>query len=202
MDIPLNADVHCSDGRFGRSTYVVLNPTTEKVTHMVVKEQSGSQIERLVPVSWIKETTPELILLNCTLEETAALDPFNQTDFVQRNVPHFASDPRLTLIWPYVVPAKKIISEEYQTISPYELAVRRGTRVRATDGRIGHVDEFLVDPETGYITHLVLRKGLPWDKMQVTIPISQIDRIEANVVHLKLDRQSVEALPAIPVRRL
>ena len=201
MNIPLDADVHCSDGRYGRSTYIVLNPTTEQVTHVVVMSRKIPGSERTVPVSWIKETTPELILLNRPKDAVTRLERFNQTDFVQRDVPHYATDPKLTLLWPYRVPAKKVVSEEYQKIPPDELAVRRGARVQATDGRIGQVDEFLIDPESGYISHLVLREGLPWDKKHITVPISEIGRIEENTVHLKIDKQSVKVLPAIALRK-
>jgi hypothetical protein len=38
MDIPLNAEVHCTDGVCGRSTYVIVNPVNEQVTHVVVRE--------------------------------------------------------------------------------------------------------------------------------------------------------------------
>ena len=201
MNIPLDADVHCTDGRYGRSTYIVLNPTDEKITHVVVMSRKIPGSERIVPVSWIKETTPELILLNRPKNAVTSLEHFNQTDFVQREVPHYATDPKLTLLWPYRVPAKKVVSEEYKQIPPDELAVRRGARVQATDGRIGQVDEFLIDPESGYISHLVLREGLPWDKKHITVPISEIDRIEENTVHLKMDKRSVKVLPAIPLRQ-
>jgi hypothetical protein len=40
-----------------------------------------------------------------------------------------------------------------------------------------------------------------WGEKDVTIPVSEIDRIEETVIHLKLDKQSVKALPAIPIRR-
>ncbi|MDH3675411.1 MAG: PRC-barrel domain-containing protein, partial [Anaerolineae bacterium] len=192
MDIPLNVDVHCTDGRYGRSTYIILNPAIDKLTHVVVKTQKAPHTERVVPIKWVKETTPELILLNRTKEQVATADLFKQTDFDQRDVPHYATDPRLTLLWPYRVPAKKIISDEYQKIPPGELAVSRGARVRATDGRIGQVDEFLIDPESEYITHLVLREGLPWDKKHIAIPVSDIDRIVENTVHLKIDKQNVK----------
>jgi sporulation protein YlmC with PRC-barrel domain len=151
--------------------------------------------------TWIKETTPELILLSRTKDDVAAAKLFNQTDFVQRNVSHYPAEPELTLLWPYRVSAKKIIVDEHRQIPPGELAVRRRARVRATDGRIGRVDEFVVDAESGHITHLVLREGLPWDKRHIDIPVSEIERIEENVVHLKLDKKSVKALPFIKLRR-
>ncbi|MCP4347714.1 MAG: hypothetical protein GY795_19600, partial [Desulfobacterales bacterium] len=62
-----------------------------------------------------------------------------------------------------------------------DLAVRMGTQVRATDGRVGEVNEFVVNPENWQITHMVLREGLPWDKKQVSIPVSEIERIEEHI---------------------
>jgi sporulation protein YlmC with PRC-barrel domain len=150
----------------------------------------------------VANTAAEVILLNCSLEEFSKLEPFNQTDFVYGNLPHHAMDPKLTLLWPYVVPTKRTISAKVRPIPPGELAVRRGTRVRAADGRIGRVDEFLVDPESGHITHLVLRRGHLWaEKKVVTIPISEIERIVEKVVHLKVDKKAVGAMPSVPVKR-
>jgi hypothetical protein len=36
---------------------------------------------------------------------------------------------------------------------------------------------------------------------KVTIPVSEIERIDENVVYLKLDKRQVAALPAVPVRK-
>jgi len=77
--------------------------------------------------------------------------------------------------------------------------VHRGARVKATDGRVGRVDGFLVEPETGNITHLVLREGHLWDPKDVTIPVSEISYVKEDVIHLKLDKHSIVSLPAIPL---
>jgi hypothetical protein len=63
------------------------------------------------------------------------------------------------------------------------------------------VDEFLIDPASGHISHLILKEGYLWGQKDVTIPVSQIDQVEAGTVRLKLSRNQVRALPAIPVRR-
>ena len=65
---------------------------------------------------------------------------------------------------------------------------------------VPHIDGFVVDSVDGHITHLVLRKGPPWRRKNVTVPVAQIESIGGNVVHLKLEGIGVEALPAIPVR--
>jgi hypothetical protein len=40
-----------------------------------------------------------------------------------------------------------------------------------------------------------------WGQKNISIPLSQIDRIEENTVWLKLDKKSIEALPIIPIHR-
>jgi sporulation protein YlmC with PRC-barrel domain len=201
MEFSLDAEVHCTDGRCGRSTHVILNPMTEQITHIVVKERQPSRVERLVPVMLVGRTAAEVILLDCTREEFARMEPFNQTEFVYGDLPHHASDPSLTMLWPYAVPAKRIVDEKIRPIPPGELAVRRGTRVEATDGRVGRVDEFLVDPDSGGITHLCLRETrLRGDKV-VCIPVSEIDEIKEKVVHLKMDKNTVASLPSVPLKR-
>jgi sporulation protein YlmC with PRC-barrel domain len=77
----------------------------------------------------------------------------------------------------------------------------RGARVEATDGRVGRVDEFLIDPENDHITHIVLREGHLWGQRDVSIPVSEIERVEEDAVYLKLSKRKIEALPATPVRR-
>ena len=199
-NFPLNAEIHGTDGYFGRSTHIVVNPTNEKVTHIVIKEQKGLQQALMVPTRFVKESTPELILLSLTREEIAALEPFYKSYFSQRQIHRFGSDPHMVLLWPYVLSEKKVITDNQTAVPPGALAVRRGARVKATDAFVGQVNDFVVNPETGYITHIVLREGLPWDKKYITIAITKIDHIDERVVYLKLNKKEVKQLPAIPVR--
>jgi sporulation protein YlmC with PRC-barrel domain len=201
MKFPLNADVHCSDGLCGRSSYVILNPATEQITHIVVKEKQPSRVERLVPVVLVSQTAAQVILLNCTLKEFSALEPFNQTEFVYGDLPHHATDPSLTLLWPYAVPVKRIVDEKIRPIPPGDLAVRRGARVQATDGRVGQIEEFLVDPESGYITHLCVRESRRRGEWRACIPVSEIAEIKEEFVQLKVDKKAVECMTSIPATR-
>jgi sporulation protein YlmC with PRC-barrel domain len=209
MDIPVNAQVHCADGPCGRSSYVILNPTTEQITHLVVREAKFPHTEVLVPVSLVVETTADVIQLRCTTDELRRMEPFIETEYIQSELPEVEYPPISIsylkgeyLMWPYFVPdLTEYRPVEHKHIPPYERAVHRDTRVNASDGYIGQVDEFLVDPASGHITHLVLTKRHLLRQEVVTIPVSQIDHIEEDTVYLKLDRHSVEALPAIPVRK-
>ena len=201
MEFPLNVDVHCTDGHCGRSTYLIINPATEQITHLVVKSKRQSGIERLVSVKLVANTGAEVILLSCSKEEFSKLEPFNQPEFIYTDIPQHATDPNLTMVWPYVVPTKRIVDDKVRRIPPGELAVRRGARVRATDGWVGKVDEFIVGPVSGNITHLCLREGHPWKEKDICIPLAQIDRIEEKVVHLKVDKDTIASMPSVPVKR-
>jgi hypothetical protein len=202
MDIPMNAEAYCSDGRCGHSTYIIVNPISRKVTHLVVKEKRAPHSERLVPVKLVTETTHDQVRLGCTQDELARMEPFAETEYIREGIPDYEQYEATYLVWPYRVPdVTQTVAVRHKRVPHGELAVRRGARVRASDGRIGRVDEFLVDPEDGHITHLILREGHIWGQKDVTIPISQIERIEENKVHLKLNKRDVGKLPAIPIQR-
>ncbi len=199
MDIPIDVEVFCVDGLCGRSTSVVVRPRTEEVTHLVVKEKGPPHREILIPLSAVTATTPDSINVRYARHEMADLQPFIETDYVQVNIPRPADG--IYYMMPYVYPQVETLAVEHKAIPADELAVRRGAWVEATDGLVGRVDEFLVDPETDHITHLVLREGHLWGQKDVTIPISEIGRIEENKVHLKIDKRRIAVLPTIPVRR-
>ncbi|MGD2041364.1 MAG: PRC-barrel domain-containing protein [Anaerolineae bacterium] len=194
MDLPLNAKVYCLDGLCGQSKELVMDRNTEEVTHLVLKRNHFSQDEILVPVELVVETTPHLIRLRCTKDKLAELEPFLKTEVVKKTIPQYVSDPYLM---PIEVPEIEWVTVKREAIPPGEVAVRRGARVEATDGHVGHLDEFLVDPATERVTHLVLREGHLWGQRDVTIPVSEIDRLEENTVHLKLDKRQIEALQSI-----
>jgi len=196
MDIRLNVDVHCTDGRCGRSTYIILNPITERLTHLVVREQWPSRTERLVPIDWVAITTRDVIVLNKAREEFTQLEEFTQTEFVYRDVPHLTSDPKVTMFWPYVASSKQVIDQEVRRIPYDELAVKRGTAVQATDGKVGSVDEFVVDAEDSQISHLVLREGNLLGAKEVIIPISYIDFLGEEGVYLNVDKKTIKTLPS------
>jgi hypothetical protein len=189
---------------------VLINPVRKEVTHVVVKEAEAPHEERVVSTEVVSETTPDMIMLTCTKDQLNRMDPFIETEYIQEEIPGrfvplsysgyygFGS----TWMWPYFLPeSTETVPVEHKQIPPGEMTIKRGTHVHATDGHVGRVDEFLVNPENEHITHLVMREGHLWGQKDVTIPVSAIDHFEVNTVYLKLDKQEIEALPTIPVRR-
>lgn len=198
MDIPIDVEVFCTDGLCGRSTGVILRPNNDEVTHLVVKEKDAPHDEILVPVTAVRATTPDSIDLSLTRDKVDALQRFMETRYVKVHIPHYAGGAYSLAPWDYAGP--EIMPVKHEAIPDGELALLRGARVEATDGRVGRVDELLVDPEDDHVTHLILREGHLWGQRDVSIPVSDIGSIDDNTVHLKIDKRTIESLSAVPVR--
>jgi sporulation protein YlmC with PRC-barrel domain len=209
MEIPLNAQVECTDGVCGRSEYVLINPIIDQVTHLVVKEDASPNTEYIVPVDVVSETIADTIRLRCSKAELEKMDPFIKTEFIEEKVTEKSVNYGGGLyqassfyFMPYVIPGMTVqLPVEHRQIPPGELAVRRGTRVEATDGYIGKVDEFVVNPENGHITHLVMREGHLWGQKDVIIPLSAMGDTREDTVFLKLDKHQIESLPTFSLNR-
>jgi sporulation protein YlmC with PRC-barrel domain len=207
MDIPVNVEVHCNDGLCGRSTYVLVDPRRKEVTHLVVKEAEAPHEERIVPIAEVLDTAPDVILLRCSLDELDDMPSFIQTEFIREEMPDIKYAPSgyvpfgTYYVSLYPVPDRtQVVAVEHKKVPLGELAIQQDTHVEATDGRVGRVDELIVHPASEQITHLVMREGHLWGKRDIVIPASEIDRIEDGTVYLKLSKDEVEALVAVPAR--
>lgn len=201
IDLPTNAEVYCSDDLAGISTYVIGNPISHAITHLVVQSELPPHYEYLVPFELVEKTTPNLILLNCTQEELLHMEYFKYEEYLPTEMPSYLS-------WPYCVPVPGAISEEvdyiaveHQNIPLGERVVRRGAQVIATDGSIGQVEELLIDSNNMQVTHLVLVEQQILQRREITIPVSLIHHVEEDTIYLKVDRHGVEALTTMPAQR-
>lgn len=206
MEIPLNALIECTDGICGRSAYVLINPILDKVTHLVVKEDFSPYIEYMVPVGSVVEVIADTIHLSCSKAELERMEPFIKKTFIEEMVPDKGSEISAGMganyYFPYVTPEKRVYEAvKYQEIPLGEMTVKRGTRVMATDGYVGKVDEFMIDPENGHITHMVMREGHLWGQKDVAIPLSAKGGARDGTLYLNIDKHQIESLPTILVQR-
>jgi sporulation protein YlmC with PRC-barrel domain len=202
MNIPINVDVECTDGRFGQTSSVIIDPTTNDVTHVVIKSKHIPHPQYLIPMEFIARTTPKQLDLACSQAKVVTFDEFVEHEFIRVDVSMDHYVPSSFALWPFVLPLdEEFVEIVHERIPRGETALHRGAEVEATDGLVGKVDELLVEREQGHITHLVLHQGHLWGKKDVVIPVSAIRKIQADTVYLKLDKQAVEAMPAIPIKR-
>jgi sporulation protein YlmC with PRC-barrel domain len=205
MDIRLGVEVHCTDSVCGRSTVIIVDPRSDQVTHIVV-QWAGSEF--LVPIDVIVATSPARIDLRWSRAELEDAPPYVREEPLSEGdqIRALEAMESAGAIWPpagapggYMAPVPMPSYVQVEQIPEHERALREGAYVEATDGHVGSVDEFVIDPASDRITHLVLRKGHLWGKRDVTIPVAEIDRVDNDVVYLKLDKEAVSKLPSVPV---
>ncbi|MDX1413993.1 MAG: PRC-barrel domain-containing protein [Candidatus Promineifilaceae bacterium] len=203
-DIPIKANVECSDGHCGKSVSIIINPVNKKITHFVVEDSSLPDYEtRLVPIEKVKNIGHDHIQLDCNRDDFVRMEPFITNRYVtpQQSIEDEVYWGADSYVDPLVIgDIPNLISESH--IPRGELAVHRGMEVDATDGRIGTVDELVVDPEGQVVTHLLMRKGHLWGKKDVAIPIEAIESVYKDTVRLNVNRATVKEYPAISVKRL
>ena len=201
MDIPINAKVYCQDQLCGFAQGVILDPENDVVTHVVVKESKNSHAERLVPIDMIDASLADNIHLKLTANMLQNLPPLFDVEYIQTTVPHFMEISDITFLEPVVVPERKIIEEKIYHIPTNELPINHGTRVYSADGyAIGTVDVFFIDQNGGHISYLILREGHIFNQKDIFIPVTEIEKIMENDIYLKLKKEDIEQLPAIPIR--
>lgn len=213
MRLEIGGRVDCSDGTFGELADVVIDPTTKRVTHLVVKAQGEPWIERLVPVELADpgDEANRAVSLRATVEEVRALAPVQEVGYLELgDFPLDDPDWEVGIQEVYALPYYPAYDLEpgpldfpvrYDRIPKGEVEIRRASDVYSADGHhLGHVDGLLVD-RGEHITHLVLERGHLWDRREVTIPIGAVAKVETDDVTLSLTKDQVGSLPEVAVQR-
>jgi hypothetical protein len=76
MEIPINAQVTCTDGVYGRSEYVLIDPVIDQVTHLVVKATCGAKKDVMIPLSAMGETREDTMFLKINKHQIESLPTF------------------------------------------------------------------------------------------------------------------------------
>jgi uncharacterized membrane protein/sporulation protein YlmC with PRC-barrel domain len=203
-EINIDAAIQCSDGPCGRCENLIVERGTARITHLVLHDETlpHKPYQRIVPVDRVAQADRETIQLDCTRDDVARMEPFIQTHYIAQTQLAYQLLPGGGV--PGVhgpLEGFSYSTNDEEMIPEGALALRPDIDVQATDGRVGTIGELVVDPQTAQITHFVLRAGHSWGKKEVTLPVTAVDRVAGDVVYLKLDRQAIGQLPAIPVRR-
>ena len=217
MRLDLGSPVRCSDAVFGEVTDVVVDPTTGRVTHLVVCRSHDRSETRLVPIA---RASPDAeaagVVLDATVAEISELESPHESAYLRLGeLP--PSDPdwevgiENTYALPFLMPGDGFagVPEDpdphtvvgYDRIPKGEVEIRRESAVTSADGHtVGHVDGLMVADDQ-HISHVVLQHGHLWGRREVGIPISDVDRVENDEVVLRLTRDEVGELPSVRVRR-
>jgi sporulation protein YlmC with PRC-barrel domain len=208
----IGTEASCSDGAVGRLSRVIIDPTVEEVTHLVIEPDGRPELGRLVPIDLVDvNAAAGEIRLRCTKAEFEQLDPAEENQFIPATVgyedyglSHIAYLPYYGLAGGMPVPGLRV--DDPEAVSPQvvptdtvplgEVEVRRGEPVHATDGDIGHVQGLVIDPASRHVTHVLLQEGHLWGKKEVAIPIGAVASTRDGI-QLKISKREVQDLPPV-----
>lgn len=205
MNIPLNVDVQCTDGEGGQVVAAILDPVRLTMSQIVVDIKGHGGKEHLVPLDYVTGSTPKSISLRCTREKLSHCDPFLQMIRVEDMGIGMANAQGLA----YAEFQSGISTTDFEmvgggpgyveteAIPDNEISTRHGIPVQATDHKVGQLDEYVVDSESGRITHIILKEGHLFGRKEVAVAADQIDRISEIEIFLKLSKDEVEQLPSL-----
>jgi hypothetical protein len=211
-EFTLGARASCTDGFCGVIRRTIWDPATRTITHLVIEpghhHKTGG---RLVPVELAEQAAGE-IRLRCTLDEFGRLDPaeeidplaadygggFGQAEAVQGygnvggmgvggSVSGMGIGGSLGHHAPVLV---------NHSVPLGDTEVSQHDDVRATDGAIGQIEGFVVDPADHKVTHILLKEGHFWGHKQVAIPVSAVASVDDGV-KLNITKKQVEELPPL-----
>ena len=205
-ELRVGATVRGTEGDLGTVDALILDPVRREITHLVVAS-AMAEPRVLVPVADVDASDPDAVVLDLDRDALRALPHFDEPAYLSPDADWVDEDlvlaPNAYFLEPFATPLDAALLADHERIPPGEVAVRRGMEVVSADGtHVGHVDELLVDPTDGHVTHVVLRQGhLLRHDDDVVIPVKAATRFEPGRVILDLDLPAVEALEKIPVHR-
>jgi hypothetical protein len=208
--------VRCRDDRCGDLTCVVVDPVAERLTHLIVVGRDGSA-GRLVPVRLAKSGA-EGVVLDCTRAQFDQLEPSLSTHFLTAPdaEQRYGYREDEVVHWPFygLVPPGTAMGlagvealgspqlEIEDRVPAGEVRIRRGERVTAADGHIGHVRGLVVDPRDEAVTHVLLDEGHLWGHKRMAIPVGAVTGIDSEGVTVRLTKHQIKDLPSVEVTGL
>lgn len=203
----MGATVRGPDGDHGTVDALIVDPTTDQVTSLVVS-RGLSEPRVLVSATSVVGADPDAVTVDLDAAALDACEAFDEIGYDRPQEPWtmegaLAADPSGYFLEPFVTPIDPGAVAGHERIPRGEVAVRRGTPVRSSDGtHVGHVDELLVDPADGHVTHVVLREHhLLGRDQDVCVPVGRATTFEPDLVVVDLDVAALAALEHVPVKR-
>ena len=205
VTLTIGAAAVCGDGFPGELKSLVVDPASRAVTHLVIEPERGVGLARLVPLDHAAAAA-EPIKLAYTETEFKDLSPAEET--LAEFVPGYEVPVQLLPAGEGWRAADGPVADgetipqirEMETVSLIpdneagtpEVEESGTDHVRATDGEVGRLHGLRVDPASGGVLQVLLKKHA-WGHAELAIPISRVSGFDAGV-QLSITRQEVKNL--------
>jgi sporulation protein YlmC with PRC-barrel domain len=204
MRLSIGSAIRCRDGMAGRLKYVVIDPDDGKVTNLIVERGRLLRRDIVVPAAWVEEESEGEIVLNATTEDLNTLPEYKEFEFMEPDPTyrpvsgHRVEDTRIWIspYQPVVSGRPWILWRVRLGIQDEEVVLQRGLPVHDRENRaVGTIDHLVVEPGDRRITHLVLRRGWPWEKKMHIVPMGRVSTVTEKGARLNMTVEELNEAP-------
>ncbi len=206
MDI-LTAD----NEKVGEVARLVVDPQTHEISHIVVEQGFIFKESRVLPLTWIDDTTSKAVQLRDDVDDLDTLPPFEEKEFVTE-LPEHEEEEDVQVLPLYWYPShgatgwgptgglSLAITSPYmiqtqQNIPEGTVALEEGMQVLDKfEEHIGDVASLFIDEDGERVTHILISKGFLLTE-EKRIPAHWITRVLSDSIHLAVSRALIESLP-------
>jgi sporulation protein YlmC with PRC-barrel domain len=207
MKLELGTSIRCADGATRELVDVVIDSSSCRVTHLVIRPAQHAEDARLVPISLASraEDGESEISLNCGAADLERFDPVHKFEILRAGerpnedpkwdvgvedivvAPNYAP----TAFGDYGGSLDSDVTISYDRVPKGEIELRHASSVYSADGHhLGSVDAVVVDDDDR-LTHLLLERGHLWWKREVALPAESISKFESDMLTLGLTKREL-----------
>ncbi|MDQ2845909.1 MAG: hypothetical protein M3Y77_06080 [Actinomycetota bacterium] len=154
------------------------------------------------------------VVLSCDAAGFKELRPAVESEFIAASLDESGYGPEETYLWPNYglsaggmgTPGFRLSARAFNgnvghdvlsdQVPLEDVELRRGSRVIATDGPIGHLHGLIINQADAHITHLLLQHGHLWGHREVAIPLHCVTTMTGDI-RLNVSKSEVAELPAV-----
>lgn len=195
----IGTQIQCRDKRCGKLVKVVVDPDTQSMTELIVETGILFKHERVLPLSTVERATVKEIDLDLDSDaladymeyrETVIKEPAPGARYAERHATGLAPGFNAS----YGAKSPMVQKRLHEGVSAGKVVIGRETEVETLAKVLGHVDQVLVDGETGEIRHLVVRAGLFMAERRL-LSVESIEEIDEDGILVSMTDADWELLP-------
>lgn len=195
FELPVMAEVQCSDGLCGRVVSLVAREDPLQITHLVVEDGADPPTRRLVDIGDIVDTNPQRVAIKLSSADLSVAQSLTQTVMVAEEITTNMRSPSMGDFT--AVKEPRMMTIEQEQLPPGGVTVDNHTEVRSSEDSVGRLDMLLIERGSGLVTHLLIHESGLLNNKRLTIPAGAIDRFSGATIRLNLSHAQVESLPAV-----
>jgi len=188
----IGAPVYTKDGPPGTLRQVVIDPMEERVTGLIVRDDSISPQDLLIPLDAVCSATDDEIHLSWTIHEARVLGRMDEAALhtPARGPGGYAAGEAAVSLRGEPGGNAGESGAALRDLPP----IRVGLRIEALDGPAGRVRDVLIESGTGCVTHFVARDGLI-RKHDRLVPVEWVRSVTEDLLALEATQADLARLP-------